>query len=72
MQTTYEDASYSVVLDKGTLDALMPDEEKETCAKVEAMFGEIGRVLKIGGRYVCITLAQEHIIRKIMDFFPNE
>ena len=62
-------AEFSVVLDKGTLDAIMTDSAEETMILVDKMFGEIDRVLRIGGRYVCISLAQEHILNKITQYF---
>jgi len=33
------------------------------------MFQEISRVLRPGGRYVCVTLAQEHVLKRILSFF---
>lgn len=36
---SYEDDKFSVVLDKGTLDALMPDESEEVVTRVEKLFG---------------------------------
>lgn len=65
----FEDDSYNVVLDKGTLDALMPDESDETMKIIDKYFSEIKRVLKLGGRYVCISLLQKHIIKKLVDTF---
>lgn len=44
------------------------DEVKETAEKY---LSEISRVLRIGGRYICISLLQEHIIRQLVDFFPK-
>ena len=38
MNLTYQDAAYSVVLDKGTLDALMTDDSQEVVAKIDTMF----------------------------------
>lgn len=67
----FKDNEFSVVLDKGTLDALMPDDTPETLTKVNEMFAEIGRVLRIGGRYICISLLQEHIIKHILTYFKN-
>ena len=57
----FADSSFDVVLDKGTLDAIFSSADAETVQKVHTMFDEIWRVLKIAGRYICITLAQEHI-----------
>ena len=37
----------------------------EDIAIVDKMFGEIDRVLKIGGRYIVITLLQPHILEHV-------
>ncbi|XP_008275658.1 eEF1A lysine and N-terminal methyltransferase [Stegastes partitus] len=65
-QTPYEDASYQAALDKGTLDAMASEEEG---ALARNMLTEVGRVLKVGGRYVCVTLAQESVIKLAVDHF---
>ena len=67
----FEDSSFSVVLDKGTLDALMVDESEAVDKDISQMFSEIGRVLKVGGRYVCISLMQDHILNKVLQYFPE-
>lgn len=38
LNMTFKDSEFSVVLDKGTLDALMPDNSKETVQRVNQMF----------------------------------
>ncbi|KAM7388530.1 hypothetical protein PAMP_024698 [Pampus punctatissimus] len=65
-QTPYEDASYQAALDKGTLDAMASEEEG---ALARNMLTEVGRVLSVGGRYVCVTLAQESVIRLAVEHF---
>ncbi|XP_015114910.1 eEF1A lysine and N-terminal methyltransferase homolog [Diachasma alloeum] len=70
-QTTYSNENFSVVLDKGTLDALMPDTNKDTILRINRFFDEISRVLRRGGRYICISLLQEHILRKIVAYFSS-
>lgn len=70
-QMTYPDEKFSVVLDKGTLDALMPDTKETTIATIDKYFKEITRVLRNGGRYICISLLQEHILRKLLSYFPT-
>uniref|UniRef100_UPI0037E8E8F7 eEF1A lysine and N-terminal methyltransferase n=1 Tax=Semicossyphus pulcher TaxID=241346 RepID=UPI0037E8E8F7 len=65
-QTPYEDGSYQAALDKGTLDAMASEEEG---ALARNMLSEVGRVLCVGGRYVCVTLAQESVIRLAVDHF---
>ncbi|XP_055498232.1 eEF1A lysine and N-terminal methyltransferase isoform X2 [Leucoraja erinacea] len=71
-QMEFADSQFQVVLDKGTLDAIMTDESEGTLRKVEEMFGEIGRVLRLGGRFLCISLAQEHIARKAVRYFSQQ
>ncbi|KAK2835811.1 hypothetical protein Q5P01_016295 [Channa striata] len=65
-QTPFEDASYQAALDKGTLDAIA-SEEKGALAR--NMLTEVGRVLCVGGRYVCVTLAQESVIKLAVEQF---
>ncbi|XP_051866976.1 eEF1A lysine and N-terminal methyltransferase [Pristis pectinata] len=72
MQMEFSDSQFQVVLDKGTLDAIMTDESDGTLRSVERMFAEIGRVLQVGGRFLCISLAQEHIAKKAVSHFSQE
>ena len=62
---------FNVVIDKGTLDAIFTDTSTKVVNDVNQMFKEIARVLRVGGRYICITLVQEHILDKIMDHFTK-
>lgn len=71
MNTTFHDEQFNVILDKGTLDALMPNNDVETIVQIDKMFYEINRTLKSGGRYICISLLQEHILRQLLQFFPK-
>lgn len=66
---SFEDETFAVVVDKGTLDALLVDESIETMEKIDKMFSEIERVLRKGGRYLCISLLQEHILKKMLTWF---
>ncbi|XP_064615984.1 LOW QUALITY PROTEIN: eEF1A lysine and N-terminal methyltransferase-like [Liolophura sinensis] len=70
-QMSFADGQFSAVLDKGTLDAVMTDDSEEVSSKVDQMFKEIGRVLRQGGRYVCVSLLQDHILRKVLKYFPE-
>lgn len=65
-KTPFEDGSYQAVLDKGTLDAMASEEEG---ALATSMLTEMSRVLSVGGRYVCITLAQESVIKLAVEHF---
>ncbi|CAP25876.1 Protein CBG05389 [Caenorhabditis briggsae] len=69
---TMADGSHTVVIDKGTLDALLPPSASEADkATVTKMFDEVHRVLASGGRYMIVTLAQPHITEFWIDhFFP--
>ncbi|CAD7078893.1 unnamed protein product [Hermetia illucens] len=68
---TFPDESFSVALDKGTLDALMTDESEGVLETVRKYFSEVSRVLKNGGRYICISLLQEHILKFVLQYFPS-
>ncbi|XP_028386463.1 eEF1A lysine and N-terminal methyltransferase isoform X1 [Phyllostomus discolor] len=71
-QMEFPDASFQVVLDKGTLDAVLTDEEEKTLRQVDRMLAEVGRVLQVGGRYLCISLAQAHVLKKAVGHFSRE
>ncbi|XP_017005386.2 eEF1A lysine and N-terminal methyltransferase homolog [Drosophila takahashii] len=68
---TFPDESFSVALDKGTLDALFADDAPETRLIVENYFKEILRTMRNGGRYVGISLLQEHILNFLLEFLPK-
>ncbi|OXU27110.1 hypothetical protein TSAR_005725 [Trichomalopsis sarcophagae] len=68
---TYDDGKFSVVLDKGTLDALMPDSEEATMTLITKYLEETKRVLRNSGRYICISLLQEHILRTLVTSFSS-
>nr|XP_026490448.1 methyltransferase-like protein 13 [Vanessa tameamea] len=72
LNTTFGNDEFNVVLDKGTLDALMPDDSKETNERIDKYFDEIKRVLKIGGRFICISLLQSHITDKLLTYFCDK
>ncbi|XP_060088414.1 eEF1A lysine and N-terminal methyltransferase [Heteronotia binoei] len=72
LQMDFPDGCFQVVLDKGTLDALLTDGEEATLARVERMFTEIGRVLQFGGRYLCVSLAQAHVLKAAVEYFSKE
>ena len=58
------------MIDKGTFDALYPSTyTPEIEATIDQMLEEIVRVLVDLGRYLLVTLAQEHIVKKLVDFF---
>lgn len=67
----FNNEEFSVVLDKGTLDAMMSEETDSMNESVIKYFSEVKRVLKNGGRFVVISLLQEHIIKYLLNFFPE-
>lgn len=67
-QTGFESGSFQAALDKGTLDAMASEENG---ALADRMLAEVGRVLSVGGRYVCVTLAQEHVIKLAVEHFAQ-
>lgn len=71
LNTRYLRERFSVVIDKGTLDALMPDDEEESLTRAVTMFNEINRILKFGGRYICVSLLQYHIAKIIFSYFSE-
>uniref|UniRef100_A0AC35TMP5 Methyltransf_11 domain-containing protein n=1 Tax=Rhabditophanes sp. KR3021 TaxID=114890 RepID=A0AC35TMP5_9BILA len=64
------DQSINIVIDKGTLDALYPNDFDDSHVQmVESMFNEVKRILTVNGRYLVISLLQNHILEKIVSFF---
>jgi EEF1A lysine methyltransferase 4 len=64
---TFPTQSFDVAIDKGTLDAMVygsvqnPEEEVE--ANVKAYVDEVARVLRPGGRWLCVTYLQPEFFR---------
>ena len=65
----FQDNDFDIIFDKGTLDAIFTD--NKTTSDVNEYFKECLRVLKVAGKFVCVSLAQEHIIAAILQFFYN-
>ncbi|KAG9447913.1 hypothetical protein H6P81_014041 [Aristolochia fimbriata] len=63
----FTDGFFDVVLDKGGLDALM---EPEHGTKLGNQYlSEVRRILKSGGKYVCLTLAESHVLGLLFSKF---
>ncbi|CAN6234754.1 unnamed protein product [Urochloa humidicola] len=63
----FADGSFDVILDKGGLDALM---EPGSGAKLGTKYlSEAKRVLKSGGKFVCLTLAESHVLALLLSEF---
>ncbi|KAK9081157.1 hypothetical protein Syun_030520 [Stephania yunnanensis] len=66
-QMQFADETFEAVLDKGGLDALM---EPELGPKLGAKYlSEVKRVLKSGGKFVCLTLAESHVLGLLFSKF---
>lgn len=70
-KTSFSDQSFSVILDKGTLDALSINDSEIVADLITQYFSEVKRLLKQGGRFICISLLQEHILRQLLEYFPK-
>ncbi|CAN8020321.1 unnamed protein product [Ixodes persulcatus] len=68
----YADEEFSVVVDKGTVDALTPNKDAETVLKLSGVFAEISRVLRVGGRFICISLLQRHVLETLLEWFSAD
>uniref|UniRef100_A0A6N2MB44 Methyltransferase type 11 domain-containing protein n=1 Tax=Salix viminalis TaxID=40686 RepID=A0A6N2MB44_SALVM len=66
-QMKVEDESFDVVLDKGGLDALM---EPELGPKLGNQYlSEVKRVLNFEGKFICLTLAESHVLALLFSKF---
>ncbi|GMH59597.1 hypothetical protein TL16_g02864 [Triparma laevis f. inornata] len=54
---------YDCVIDKGLFDAMMSDSSSETMSKAVRLFKNVESMLKDGGIYFCVSLAEEHIVK---------
>lgn len=72
LNMSFEDAAFDVVLDKATLDALLTEDTPEVLAQGRQMASEIERVLRPGGRLVCISLLQHHIAKHIAETYVTD
>lgn len=67
----FEPGSFDVVLEKGTLDALMVHEKDpwdisvETLEKIDTILNQVKTILKPGGKFISITFSQPHFRRPL-------
>ncbi|XP_066565937.1 EEF1A lysine methyltransferase 4 isoform X2 [Amia ocellicauda] len=67
----FPEDTFDVVLEKGTLDAMMVEEKdpwnvsSETASVLQQVLKEISRVLKPGGRFISVTFAQPHFRKRL-------
>jgi len=79
--------TFSCILDKGTFDALSPPpndakksrnkseildaDNEDGKVKVNLMMEEINRVVRPGGRFICVSLLQPHVASRLLSFFHS-
>ncbi|KAI4372825.1 hypothetical protein MLD38_011009 [Melastoma candidum] len=56
----FSDEAFDVILDKGGLDALMEPEHGRKLGN--KYLSEVKRILKPSGRFICLTLAEAHVL----------
>jgi len=67
----FEDNSFDVIIDKGTLDAVYPEDTEVNLTRVRGLFQKILEVLRPDGNYFIISLLQEHILTAILESFEG-
>ncbi|GMH41376.1 hypothetical protein BSKO_09286 [Bryopsis sp. KO-2023] len=69
-ETKFDDGSFSVVFDKGGLDALMGEENEASEKAGGKLLAEVARILNPAtGVYICVTLAQRQVLRRLLGSF---
>lgn len=57
---------FGSVFDKGSLDALLSDDQDATLEKGRVFLQQVMRVLAPQGVYYCVTLAQDHLLKLLL------
>lgn len=65
----FQPGAFDLVVDKGALDALMASDTDAVRQDATRMLLEVQRVLAPGGRYLCVTMAQDFILCHLLTFF---
>ena len=68
----YKRAAFDMIMDKGCLDAVYPEESKENHGRIEGFFKDIWRVLAPGGSYFAISLFQDFILDHLIQHFQPQ
>ena len=71
LNMTYADASFDVVIDKGSFDAICLDDDPESEQKYTKYLSEQIRVLDAAtsGKFVVVSLLQAHVFDALLDYF---
>lgn len=65
----FENERFGTVLDKACLDAVLTDDSDEVVSDVNKILDEQIRVLKTGGCFIIVTLAQDHVVARLRERF---
>ena len=73
IQASFAQESFSVVIDRGELDALHENVStgKGTDIDVTEYLKAVQRLLKVGGRFLCFTFATVEILNHLLDYFSS-
>ena len=69
--TSFPDSAFGVVFDKGGLDALMGEDDRGAAEAGRKLLLEVSRLVQAGGSYICVTLAQQHVLRALLLLVPQ-
>ena len=73
MSADYMNNQFSLVIDKGALDALMSVDSEDARSKANKMFCEINRITADeGGKYLCVSLVESFILRGLLQYFVQD
>jgi len=72
MNMSFEEGSFDAVIEKGTLDAIYPENTEEITKNVEKVFDDVMKILKENGSYIFISLLQDFILDKVLERFLKE
>uniref|UniRef100_A0A7S3E8D1 Methyltransferase domain-containing protein n=1 Tax=Rhodosorus marinus TaxID=101924 RepID=A0A7S3E8D1_9RHOD len=67
----FESGVFNVVVDKGALDALASSDSDSVLHEVNKFFDEVKRVLQAGGKYICMSLGQDYLLKWLLEGFPT-
>jgi hypothetical protein len=69
---TFEDGTFDIVIDKGTLDAVLTEQESvwevedHLAEIIDKMLSENSRTLKLNGVFIYITFGQPHFRKNLL------
>jgi len=72
---TYKQGQFDVIIDKGTLDAIFPEETTGNIAQLRDKFfpGVLAALAhRPGSKYIVVSLLQQHILKLLLDYFAKQ